>query len=209
MDRAPRYLTLAVFLAGTASAAAETLDDPAKSYLNRFAVESPFTGIIEYVSDDYSRVEGQRIFSSAQPFASGGGATIKFGGITVNLYGVSACPSDAPIQVFIYQGPCNGALPQYIDTELSLSPIVICRAFKKYAELAVQDATCWSLYTVGDAAIVHNVEEALLKVGAGIATRRDDGSLLRPDLADAEMFARKKESLLWNPAAAAALGDLK
>lgn len=191
------------------SASAETLDDPTKFYLKRFALESPFTAIVEYVSDDYARVEGQRIFRGKAPFKSAGSATIDLGSLTLNLFGVSACGSDVPIQVFIYQGPCSAALPQYIETELSLSPILICRAFKKYADLPMQDATCWSLYTVGTAAIVHNVEEALLKVGAGLATRREDGTLLRPELADAENFAREKSSLLWNPAAAAAGGNVR
>ena len=97
-------------------------------------------------------------------------------------------------------------MPRYIDTELSLSPILLCRSFLKYANEPVQDATCYSLYTVGDTAIVHNVEAALLEIGAGFLTKDKNGKPLRPDLIDAEAKARAKKTLLWSDQAKSAMG---
>jgi hypothetical protein len=200
----PMLSCMAVCL--TASAFAAGVEEPSKNYLKRFSIEAPFTAIIEYVDDSYSKVEGQRIFKSDKPFSAGQGPLIALTGVSINLYGVSACPSNSPIQVFVYEGPCSGALPQYINTELSLSPIILCRAFMKYADEPVQDASCFSLFSVGDTSIVHNVEHALLKIGAGFLTRDKDGKALRPDLQDAENYAREKQTLLWNEGAKQAMG---
>ncbi len=191
------------------SAFAASVEEPSKAYLKRFPIEAPFTVIIEYVDEAYSKIEGQRIFKSDKPFAAGQGSLIKLTGISLNLYGLSACPSDKPIAAFVYEGPCSGALPRYIDTELSLSPIVLCRSFLKYANDPVQDATCYSLYTVGETAIVHNVEAALLEIGAGVLTRDKDGKALRPDLTEAEAHARAKKTLLWSDEAKGAMGRVQ
>lgn len=186
-------------------ATAESIKEPTKEYLGRFTIEAPFTAILEYVDDEYSKVEGQRIFKSSKPFASGGSALIRLKGIFLNLYGLSACPSDASIEVYIYSGKCSDALPTYLQTELSMSPILICRVFMKYANEKIQDATCWTLFSMGDVGVVHNTEGALLETGAGFLTRDKDGKVLRPDLIPHENHARAKGTLIWSDNAKAAM----
>lgn len=185
-----------------AATSAYALDDPDKAYLRRFTITEPFTAIIEYVDDTGQNIVGQRTFASATSFTSTPTAGISLTGITLNLYGLQVCQSSEPIQVYIYHGPCNGAAQQYMDQEMEQSPIIICRVFMKYAKEQHQDATCWTLYTVADIAIVHNFEDALVRVGAVTLARDDKGNALRPDLEDAEQYAKDKESLLWNPNAA-------
>lgn len=191
------------------NAAAQSITEPTKYYLRRFTIEAPFTAIIEYVDADYSKVEGQRIFKSQKPFAPKGAALIGLQGVDLNLYGLSACPSDASIEAYIYSGKCSGALPTYLKTELSLSPIILCRVFMKYAEEPVQDATCWNLFSMGDVGIIHNTEGALLETGAGFLTRDKDGKILRPDLVRHENYAREKKTLIWSDNAKAAMGFTK
>ena len=187
-------------------AAAQSLDDPNKEYLRRFTITAPFTAIIEYVDNNYSKVEGQRVFKGNKPFAPSGAATIGLQGVKLNLYGLSPCPSDAAIEAYIYSGKCSAALPTYLRTELSLSPILICRVFMKYANEPTQDATCWNLFSVGDVGVIHNTESALLETGAGFLTRDEDGNILRPDLIEFENYARKKGTLIWSESAKQAMG---
>lgn len=204
MQKGLTSLTLAFVLAS--SAAAFALDEPDKAYLRRFTINDNFTAIIEYVDKTGKAIESQRTFSSPTPFKAGAGPTVALQGITINLFGLSACKSPDPIQVYIYDGPCNEAVTQYANTELSLSPILICRAYAKYAKEPVQDATCWNLYAVADISIVHSFEGALLRTGAATLTRDDKGQPLRPDLVEDEDYAKGKQTLLWNPAAAAVTG---
>jgi hypothetical protein len=202
-----KWLTcLTLFGALATATSALALEDPDKPYLRRFPIKDNFTAIIEYVDPTGEKVVGQRLFSSPTAFKAGTGPTISLQGVTLNLYGLSACRSADPIQVFIYQGPCNGAAPKYITDELEQSPILLCRAFVEYAKEAVQDATCSTLYTVANVSIIHNFESSLLRVGAVTLTRDDTGKPLRPDLEEDEDYAKEKETLLWNPQAASAAG---
>ncbi|GGB09332.1 hypothetical protein GCM10011491_41640 [Brucella endophytica] len=179
---------------------------PDDAYFERFKRDAPFVAVIEYVDAGYTRVTGQRTFRSQKPFKAGAGATIQLQGMNLNLYGLSACPSKRDISVYVYSGPCDQAAPQYINTELSLSPMLLCRVFESQADKPLQDATCFTLYRVLDTEIIHNLEDAVLRVGAVMLTRDKEGRPLRPDLETSEQFAREKQTLLWNPSAAAALG---
>ncbi|WP_370169266.1 hypothetical protein [Sinorhizobium fredii] len=191
------------------AAVAATMQPPDEEYLTRFKRDVPFLGVIEYVDKSYQKVIGQRTFRSQKPFTAGAGPTIELQGITLNLYGLSACPTSKNISVYIYNGPCSGAAPQYLNTELSLSPVLLCRVFESAANKRVQDATCFTLYKVLETEIVHNLEDALLKVGAVTLTRDKEGKPLRPDLIAAEEHAKRKQTLLWNPAALEVIGTAR
>lgn len=208
MRQATLLFATAIFLVfGCGPASAETMQPPTEDYLRRFKRDAPFLAVIEYVDKDYQRVIGQRTFRSQKPFGAGDGVTIPLQGLTLNLYGLSACQSDQVISVYIYRGPCSQAGQQYLGTELKLSPLLLCRVFVSQANKPVQDATCFTLYKVLDAEIVHNVEAAILKVGAVKLSRDTDGKPLRPDLLAAEDYAREKQTLLWNPELAKMPGD--
>ena len=198
--------TAAGLLYMATNAMGATMTAPDEDYIKRFQRDAPFLAVIEYVDKNYRQVVGQRTFRSQRFFRAGAGATIELQGITLNLYGLSACQSNQNISVYIYNGPCSSAAAQYINTELSLSPILLCRVFESFADKRVQDATCFTLYTVLETEIVHNLEEAILKVGAVKLTRDEKGKPLRPELSAAEQYAKEKQTLLWNPAAASATG---
>jgi hypothetical protein len=172
-----------------------------EDYVMRFAQDASFIVVIEYVDSTSSKIEGQRTFHRDQPFQAGQGVTIDLGAMSLNLYGLSACPSDASIDVASYTGPCSGMVTHYINSQLSLSPLVVCRVFTKYAEDALQDASCDHVFAALGERVLLNFDAVLVQVGAVTLTRGENGAPFRPDLVADEDLAKGKQTGLWNPAA--------
>jgi hypothetical protein len=179
----------------------QNLGDPDKTYLSRYASTHAHVAVVEYLDPAGTRVEGQRSFTSDKPFAAGQGATIPLSGLTLRLFGIEACPTDRVIEVAVYQGPCSGALTEYLNGELKAAPIILCRAFASEQAKPVQDATCWNRYRLGPVDLVNHTESALLETGAARLVRNAKGEPLRPELEPAEAKARAKGSIIWNPRA--------
>ena len=154
--------------------------------------------VIEYLDAAGARVEGQRTFTANKPFRAGQGPTISLSGIILRLHGIEACPSDRVIEVAVYEGPCSGALTEYLNGELKAAPIILCRAFATEQQKPVQDATCWNRYRLGPVDIVNHTESALLETGAARLIRNDKGEPIRPELEPAEAKAQAKGSIIWN-----------
>lgn len=183
---------------------AQVLGDPDKAYLSRYASGQAHVAVVEYLDPAGTRVEGQRTFTADKPFRAGQGATIPLAGLTLKLHGIEACPTDRVIEVAVYQGPCSGALTEYLNGELAAAPIILCRAFASEQNKPVQDATCWNRYRLGPVDIVNHTESALLETGAARLARNDKGEPLRLELEPAEAKARAKGSIIWNPRAGVA-----
>jgi endonuclease YncB( thermonuclease family) len=188
-------------LVTVSSAIGQNLSDPDKAYLSRYAGSHAHVAVVEYLDPAGARVEGQRTFTSDKPFMAGQGATIPLQGLTLRLFGIEACPTDRVIEVAVYQGPCSGALTEYLNGELKAAPIILCRAFATEQAKPVQDATCWNRYRLGPVDLVNHTESALLETGAARLVRNDRGEPLRPELEPAEAKARAKGSIIWNPRA--------
>lgn len=191
-------------LSAISVAHAQALGDPDKAYLSRYAGDHVHVAVVEYLDPAGTRVEGQRTFTADKPFRAGQGATIPLAGLTVRLHGIEACPTDRVIEVAVYQGPCSGALTEYLNGELAAAPIILCRAFASEQNKSVQDATCWNRYRLGPVDIVNHTESALLETGAARLVRNDRGEPVRPELEPAEAKARAKGSIIWNPRAGVA-----
>ncbi len=157
--------------------------------------------VIEYLDAAGTRAEGQRTFTADKPFRAGQGPTIPLSGLTIRLHGIEACPTDRVIEVAVYEGPCSGALTEYLNGELKAAPIILCRAFATEQQKPVQDVTCWNRYRLGPVDIVNHTESALLETGAARLMRNDKGAPIRPELEAAEAKARAKGSIIWNPRA--------
>jgi len=175
-----------------------------ENYLKFLSTADHYQAIIEYV--DENRIIGRRSFTSDQPFKSGQSVSISLTGIELDLYGISTCPSDVIINVYIYDGPCSAAASQYLETELSFSSLVLCRVASSQAEQPRQWASCYALKQMLGVEISQNLEEILLMTGAAYLTRDDAGQPLRKDLIAAEQHARDKQTLIWAPEAEAAWG---
>jgi|GEM_PF-5058149 len=194
----------ALVFACTLGTAAAQVPPITENYLKSLSVEEHYQAIIEYV--DEGGIIGRRSFTSDQPFQSGAGISISLTGIELDLYGLSACPSDVIINVYIYDGPCSAAASQYLETELSFSSLVLCRVASSQAEQPRQWASCYALKQMLGVEISQNLEEILLMTGAAYLTRDDAGQPLRKDLIAAEQHARDKQTLIWAPEAKAAWG---
>jgi len=192
----------ALAFACTLGTAAAQVPPITENYLKSLSVEGYYQAIIEYV--DESGITGRRTFTSEQPFQSSAGVSISLTGIELDLYGLSACPSDVIINVYIYDGPCSAAASQYLETELSFSSLVLCRVASSQAEQPRQWASCYALKQMLGVEINQNLEEILLMTGAAYLTRDDAGQPLRKDLIAAEQHAREKQTLIWAPEAEAA-----
>jgi len=191
-------------LACTIGTAAAQVPPITENYLKSLSNADHYLAIIEYV--DENGITGRRTFESDQPFKSGAGVSISLTGIELNLYGISACPSDVIINVYIYDGPCSAAASQYLETELSFSSLLLCRVASSQAKQPRQWASCHALKQMLGVEISQNLEEILLLTGAAYLTRDEAGQPLRKDLIAAEQHAREKQTLIWAPEAEAAWG---
>ncbi|MGL4239154.1 hypothetical protein [Tabrizicola sp.] len=194
------FVAIASFFV-TQDVRAQALGDPDQSYLSRYQAGHAHVAVVEYLDAAGARVEGQRTFTADKPFRAGQGATIPLSGLTLRLHGIEACPTDRVIEVAVYEGPCSGALTEYLNGELKAAPIILCRAFASEQQKPVQDVTCWNRYRLGPVDIVNHTESALLETGAARLIRDDKGAPIRPELEPAEAKARAKGSIIWNPRA--------
>jgi len=193
-----------LMLACTLDATTAQVPPVTENYLKSLSTSEHYQAIIEYVDGD--KIIGRRSFTSEQPFHSGAGVSISLTGIELNLYGLSACPSDVIINAYIYDGPCSAAASQYLETELSFSSLLLCRVASSQAEQPRQWASCYALQQMLGVEITQNLEEILLMTGAAYLTRDEAGQPLRKDLIAAEQHARDKQTLIWAPEAEAAWG---
>lgn len=206
-------VTVTILLATSAvarPAVAQGLRDPDEAYFRRFEGQARHLLVLEYVDEASRGVTGQRVFRSDIPFRptatlAGQGPRIPLVGLTVALYGIQSCPSNKPIEVAVYEGPCSGALAEYLTGELKAAPVTICRALQSEQAKPVQSVTCWNQYKLGPVDLINMTEAALLETGAAILERNAKGEALRPELQPHEDKARGKGSIIWNPRAQAVL----
>ncbi|AQT48009.1 hypothetical protein [Bartonella choladocola] len=189
--------SLALTCAGYAESNAESKTENAIK-------EENYQAIIEYM--DKGKITDRRVYNSSVPYKSGTGISISLPDTQLILYGISSCPSDVLINAYVFKGPCSNAARQYLDTELSISHKLTCRAYLSQANQPYQSVTCQTQSWLLGTEITHNLEDLLVRTGTAYVTRNDKGELLRQDLASSENQARAKKTIIWSPEAAEAWG---
>lgn len=191
---------LAALALAAAAHPALALDAPTVDYMRSLQKPDRTVLVMEYI-DPRLRAATERVgLSSKERFHPTSGDTFRISDeLSIQLDGITACPSDVPIQYDDYQGTCAGLAAEGLDIQLRRASVVICRAFEEQKDLPVQRATCYTYIHIPDALeAVDMVEEMLVEGGWVFATRNEDGTYVRPELAAAEQRAVTYGLALWS-----------
>ncbi len=190
----------AVFLATHAWAGGAV--DPA--YVKSLAAPGKAVLVVEYY-DPAGKVVGRKGFASPSGFRAKSPVDIAVdAGVGLHLYGLEPCRGEMVNQREGFAGSCGDFARQELDIMLKAAKVIFCRAFLTERNAPLQDATCFGYYNYpGTLDAVDNLEEELVSLGALRLSKKQDGALMRPDLADAERIGRAGFGMWADPRVAA------
>jgi hypothetical protein len=190
----------AVFLATHAWAGGAV--DPA--YVKSLATPGKVVLVVEYY-DPAGKVVDRKGFASRNGFRAKSPVDIAVdAGVGLHLYGLEPCRGEMVNQREGFAGSCGDFARQELDIMLKAAKVIFCRAFLTERNAPLQDATCFGYYNYpGTLDAVDNLEEELVSLGALRLSKKRDGALMRPDLADAERIGRTGFGMWADPRVAA------
>ncbi len=161
-----------------------------KGYVRSLAAPGKTVLIIEYY-DGSGSVAFRKGYASVVGFQAQSGTDIKLDDkVSLHLYGVEACNGEMLNRAEAYSGACDEYAKQQLSIKLR-AKVLYCRAFMSEEKAVRQDVTCFGYYYFpGSVDAVDNLEEQLVSIGALRLSRNADGSLMRPDLSEAEKIGR-------------------
>ncbi len=163
--------------------------DPA--YVKSLAAPGKTVLVVEYY-DPAGKVVDRRGYASAKGFAVESPVEIAIDPKTrLHLFGLEPCAGDMVNQKEGFAGTCADYARQQLAILVKTAKVIFCRAFLTERETALQDATCFGYYNFpGSLDSIDNLEEQLVSLGALRLSKKPDGTLLRPDLSEAEKTGR-------------------
>ena len=163
--------------------------DPA--YVKSLAVPGKTVLVIEYY-DPAGKVVDRKGFASPDGFRAVSPVDIEINPKTsLHLYGLEACNGEMVNRKEGFAGTCADFARQQLEVMLREAKVLFCRAFLTEREAPLQDATCFGYYNYpGSLDTVDNLEEQLVSLGALRLAKKPDGTVMRPDLAEAEKTGR-------------------
>ncbi|NLS07104.1 hypothetical protein HGP14_27785 [Rhizobium sp. P32RR-XVIII] len=174
------------------------LVDPA--YIKSLAAPGKTVLVVEY-HDGNQTVVSRKGYASASGFYAGSPNDISVGGkTTLHLYGLEPCQGEMVNRKENFSGSCQAFGQQQLQILLKSPMVILCRAFLSEENAATQDVTCFGYYNLpGSLDSIDNFEEQLLSLGALRLAKKPDGSLMRPDLAEAEKIGRQGFGMWADP----------
>lgn len=175
-------------MAAAPARAAGTVDE---AYVRSLAAPGKTVLVIEYY-DGNKNVAARKGFASAKGFAAVSPTDIKVDDkLQLHLYGLEPCVGEMVNRKENFAGRCADFAKAQLAILLKSPKVLFCRAFISAENTAVQDTTCFGYYSFpGSLDTVDNLEEQLVSLGALRLAKKADGSLMRPDLAEAEKIGR-------------------
>lgn len=160
-------------------------------YVKSLAAPGKTVLVIEYY-DGNRKVVARQGFASVSGFKAVSPTDIRVDErTTLHLYGVEPCAGEMVNAKENFAGRCADFARGQLEILLKNPKVLFCRAFVSEQHAPVEDATCFGYYNFpGALDTVENLEEQLVSLGALRLTKKPDGSLMRPDLADAEKIGR-------------------
>ena len=191
-------VSLAALLTAVKGAFAVGAVDP--SYIKSLAAPGKAVLVVEYY-DGAKTVVSRKGYASSTGFRAASSLDIVVDGKTnLHLYGLEPCAGDMVNRRENYSGSCAEFAQQKLQILLTSPKVILCRAFVSEENAIKQDVTCFGYYYFpGALDSVDNLEEELLSLGALRLAKKPDGTLMRPDLADAERIGRQGFGMWADP----------
>jgi hypothetical protein len=180
---------LSVCFAFVASAsAAEPIN---ADYVRSLAAPGKTVLVVEYY-DGQGGVAERKGYASAAGFKAVSPTAFKVeNDVAVQLYGIEPCRGDMVNRQENFAGTCDEFASRGLETLLQSPKAIFCRAFVSEIGAPVQNATCYGYYHFpGSLDSVDMFEEQLVSLGTHRIAKKRNGSLARPDLAEAEKIGR-------------------
>ena len=184
--------TAATFLCTAFSAQpAFAVGDIDQNYIRSLAAPGKTVLVIEY-SDGAGKVTERKGYASATGFKAVASTDVKVDDKTVlHLYGLEPCQGEMVNKAENFSGSCADFAQQQLAIMLQSPKVIFCRAFVSEQNAPRQDATCYGYYKYpGSLDTIDMFEEQLLSLGALRISAKPDGSLMRPDLVEAEKIGK-------------------
>lgn len=162
-----------------------------QAYVKSLAAPGKTVLVVEYY-DPEGKVVDRRGFASPSGFHADSPVDIAVDSeVGLHLYGLEPCQGEMVNQKEGFAGRCSDYAREQFDILLKSAKVIFCRAFLTERNAPLQDATCFGYYKYpGSLDTVDNLEEQLVSLGALRLSKKQDGTLMRPDLADAEKTGR-------------------
>ncbi|WP_244483827.1 hypothetical protein [Rhizobium sp. Root482] len=161
------------------------------AYVKSLAAPGKAVLVVEYYDSDGNVVD-RKGFASPNGFRSKSPVDIEVdASLDLHLYGLEPCRGEMVNRREGYAGHCGDYAREQLEILLGSAKVIFCRAFLTEQNARQQDATCFGYYYYpGSLDAVDNIEERLVSLGALRLSKRTDGTLKRPDLAEAERIGR-------------------
>jgi len=162
-----------------------------RAYVKSLAAPGKAALVIEYY-DPAGKVVDRKGFASPSGFHAKSPVDVEVDAkVGLHLYGLEPCWGEMVNQKEGFAGKCGDYARQQLEVLLNSAEVIFCRAFLTERDAPLQDATCFGYYNYpGSLDTVDNLEEQLVSLGALRLSKKQDGSLMRPDLAGAEKIGR-------------------
>lgn len=169
-----------------------------KGYVRSLAAPGKTVLVIEYY-DGGGKAVGRKGYASASGFKAISPTEFRVNEKTaLRLYGVEACKGDMVNRTEDYAGPCSEFAQRQLQVMLQSPKVLFCRAFLSEQNALTQNATCYGYYNYpGSLDSVDMLEEQLLSLGAVRLAKKADGTVDRPDLAEAEKIGQNGSYGMW------------
>jgi hypothetical protein len=169
-----------------------------KDYIRSLAAPGKTVLVVEYYDGGGKPVD-RKGYASASGFKAIAPTEFRVDDkTTLRLYGVEACKGEMVNRSEDYAGTCSGFAQGQLQVMLQNPKVLFCRAFLSEQNAPTQNVTCFGYYNFpGSLDSVDMLEEQLLSLGAVRLAKKADGSLDRPDLAEAEKIGQKGSYGMW------------
>lgn len=162
-----------------------------QAYVKSLAAPGKTVLVVEYY-DPAGKVVDRKGFASPSGFRAKSPVDIAVDTeVGLHIYGLEPCRGEMVNQKEGFAGRCGDYAREQLDILLKSAKVIFCRAFLTERNAPLQDATCFGYYNYpGSLDTIDNLEEQLVSLGALRLSKKQDGTLMRPDLADAEKTGR-------------------
>lgn len=187
----------ALFLSAQSAFASGSVD---KDYVRSLAVDGKLIAIIEYTDASGGVIERKGYASDKAWLATSPTSFKLSNNVEMQLYGLTPCEGELVVRDEDFAGTCKAYAQENLQIILNAPKVVYCRAFETEKDKPEQTASCYTYFFVKDAVnSVSMIEEDLVSIGAIDIIRNKDGSLQRPDLADALNIGERGYGMWTDP----------
>lgn len=191
-----RLCSLLLSLAAITPSLAEGPVD--RTYVRSLAAPGKTVLVVEYY-DGSGKVIDRKGFASRQGYRAVSPTDFAVtDALAIHLFGIEPCSGDLVNRRENFAGSCAAYAEQGLAIMLKSPKVIYCRAFVSEAEAPIQDATCYGYYNYpGVLDSIDMLETQLVSVGTHRVAKNSDGSLVRPDLKEAQEIGKAGGYGMW------------